>query len=227
MKQESKNNESRCSVQPSSGANQQAVNANSTITQVQRSNQVAVQQNLVNWKWVVVDPVRFKDYPIPCIIRHNDSVKEYVSVRIIEKVILSKFEANLSEEAKNFGVLTTFFCTTDEIFTLNDINENHVDRFNQSNPSNFVNYIPNMINNLQATKINPIQHKIVQIIGAAPGQALPIIQATPTSLNQMTNLRNQNQNLINCLNSNQIQTNLQQKNPSLSLKDASFRNHPL
>ena len=130
MKQECKNKIVSVPVQNVIESNR-TTNVNITnVATVEKTKSVVatVQQNLVNWKWVVIDQIKFKDFPIPCIIRDNDPIKEYVSVRIIETVILSKFESCLSDEAKKFGLLAKYPCTSGEINTLNDINQNHVDK---------------------------------------------------------------------------------------------------
>lgn len=82
---------------------------------------------LNKWKWITLDPELFPTVSVPCLLR-NDEALYYIPVRVIEKIILSHFENEYSQEARDFGQLSSFPCTFEEMNLLNDINDNHVDK---------------------------------------------------------------------------------------------------
>lgn len=83
----------------------------------------------VHWNWMTVDAELFPDISIPVIERPGCDEQDalVVSVRIIERTVLARFENQLSPEAIAYGRLACFECTRAECDELNQINELHVD----------------------------------------------------------------------------------------------------
>jgi hypothetical protein len=83
--------------------------------------------DLVKFKWVCPDESTFPELSIPCLFRSSNN-NNYFCVRIIEQVLLSKFENMISDELKQFGNLNAYHCELNEINTLNEINDNHMNK---------------------------------------------------------------------------------------------------
>ena len=86
------------------------------------------QTQALKFSWVCIDERKFPNVYIPALTRASDGLK-YLSVRIIESVILDKYENVFSEEIKRFGNLTCVYCEPDEAGLLNEINETHTENF--------------------------------------------------------------------------------------------------
>ncbi|KAL5005176.1 hypothetical protein ScPMuIL_018632 [Solemya velum] len=69
--------------------------------------------------WTLID-----DIHVPCIFRHE---KKYVSVRIVEHKLLSKYPNSYPDELGKHAPLTSFFITVNESKLLNEINTVHCD----------------------------------------------------------------------------------------------------
>lgn len=69
--------------------------------------------------WTLID-----DIHVPCIFRHE---KKYVSVRIVEHKLLSKYPNSYPDELGKHAPLTSFFITVNEAKLLNEINTVHCD----------------------------------------------------------------------------------------------------
>ena len=84
--------------------------------------------SLVPFKWHTIDEQRFPTISLPVLLRQEEGhhLTKYLSVRLIETTILSKFEHLNSDEIRAHGNLMSVSCETAEVSTLNDINENHV-----------------------------------------------------------------------------------------------------
>lgn len=101
--------------------------------QPQPASVVQLVEEPVRWNWITVDgSPAMLDIHIPCIIRRDG--RRYLSVRMVESAVLIKFENNLSDEARNYGVLESFVCTRQEIDLLNEINNTHTDNVYGGHP---------------------------------------------------------------------------------------------
>ncbi len=83
-------------------------------------------QTVTKFFWTVIDKIKFPSLSIPYLLK-NDDVK-YLSVRIIERTILSKYENNYSDEVKQFGSLNSELCTESDVVVLNEINDDHLNK---------------------------------------------------------------------------------------------------
>ncbi len=72
--------------------------------------------------WFEVDRVNFPDMALPYIIKNNI---KYVSIKMVEKEVLSKFASIDSPEVREYGHLQSTNCTEAECELFNDINFNH------------------------------------------------------------------------------------------------------
>ncbi len=72
--------------------------------------------------WVEVDRVNFPNMVLPYIVKNN---VKYLSIKMIEKEVLSKFLEINSPEVEMYGCLRSTTCTEAEVELFNDINENH------------------------------------------------------------------------------------------------------
>jgi hypothetical protein len=79
--------------------------------------------SVTRYRWVVIDPITFPTATVPCIQRIDG---DYLPVRAIERIILTKFVAINSWEAKAFGLLKSISMEPFEAATLNEINSNFV-----------------------------------------------------------------------------------------------------
>ena len=104
-----------------------------TIPQTRPSGNINPDDDgIVKYFWKVIDEKRFPDISLPYIERRN-GVK-YLSVRIIEATILSKFENNYSKEVIDFGNLLSESCYPSEAKLLNEINDYHVGKLYGDEP---------------------------------------------------------------------------------------------
>jgi len=89
----------------------------------------------VNFFWTIIDEKKFPNLSLPYILKKNGI--KYLSVRIIERTILSKYENNYSDEVKEFGSLNSELCTHSDVVLLNEINDEHVNKDYGNEPFTF------------------------------------------------------------------------------------------
>ena len=88
--------------------------------------EVAQAPELLSYYWHTIDEDKFPDISLPCLYRQPNGVKvKYLSVRIIENIILSQFASMDSPEIKAYGALLSVKCRPAEVDLLNEINKNH------------------------------------------------------------------------------------------------------
>ena len=89
---------------------------------------ILVQESLPRisqFHWETIDPQKFPNISLPWIYRDNE---KYLSVRMIENTILSKFESLDTPEIKQHGELQSVLCSQAEYMLFNEINIHHCDQ---------------------------------------------------------------------------------------------------
>ena len=92
------------------------------------SSPIIVQESLPRisqFHWETIDPQKFPNISLPWIYRDNE---KYLSVRMIENTILSKFESLDTPEIKQHGELQSVLCSQAEYMLFNEINIHHCDQ---------------------------------------------------------------------------------------------------